>query len=141
VAKKGSGRIMAIDYGDARTGVAVSDGSQTLTGDAWVIESRRIAEVAQTVIDESTKRGVSCIVVGYPKNMDGSIGPRAEKSEQFADLLRSISDIKVVLWDERMTTLSAHRVLTDVGKFGKKRKKTIDAVAASMILESYLKSL
>ena len=141
VSKKESGRIMAIDYGDARTGVAVSDESKTLTGDAWVIESRHATEVAQIIIDESAKRSVSCIVVGYPKNMDGSIGPRAEKSEQFVDLLRSMSDIEVVLWDERMTTLSAHRVLTDVGKFGKKRKKTIDAVAASMILESYLGSL
>ena len=147
-------RIMAVDYGDARTGVAVSDESATLSGDAWVINSRCENETAQLLTDEVKKRGVSYIVVGHPKNMDGSIGPRAEKSERFAELLSSLCavdigngngsvshDIKVVLWDERMTTMSAHRVLNDVGKFGKKRKKTIDAVAASMILESYLDHL
>ena len=131
-------RIMAVDYGDARTGIAVSDESGTLTGDAWVVHSKRENEVAQVIIEEATKRKVSRIVVGYPKNMDGSIGPRAEKSERFTELLRSLCDIEIVLWDERMTTISAARVLTDVGKFGKKRKKTIDAVAASLILESYL---
>jgi len=129
---------MAVDYGDARTGIAVSDESGTLTGDAWVVHSKRENEVAQVIIEEATKRKVSRIVVGYPKNMDGSIGPRAEKSERFTELLRSLCDIEIVLWDERMTTISAARVLTDVGKFGKKRKKTIDAVAASLILESYL---
>jgi len=133
---------MAIDYGDARTGVAVSDESQTLVGDAWVIQSRRMEEVAQSIVVEAATRGVSRIVVGYPKNMDGSIGPRAEKSEKFAELLSSLCDsVEVVLWDERMTTMSAQRVLTEVGKFGNKRKKTIDAVAASLILESYLGSL
>jgi len=132
---------MAIDYGDARTGVAVSDESRTLTGDAWVIHSKRDTEVAQAVIDEAAARGVSRIVVGYPKNMDGSIGPRAEKSERFVELLRSINEIEVVLWDERLTTKSAQQLLTNAGKFGKKRKKSIDAVAASLILESYLGSL
>lgn len=139
-ARQGS-RIMAIDYGDARTGVAVSDVSLTLVGDTWVIQSKRIAEVAQLIVDEAASRDVLRIVVGYPKNMDGSIGSRAEKSEQLAELLRSLCDVDIILWDERMTTLSAQRVLTDVGKFGKKRKNTIDAVAASLILESYLGSL
>ena len=134
-------RIMAIDYGDARTGVAVSDESLTLTGDAWVVQSRRMADVAQAIIDEAAARSVSRIIVGYPKNMDGSIGPRAEKSEQLTELLRSLCDVEILLWDERMTTISAQRVLTDVGKYGKKRKKTIDAVAASLILDSYLGSL
>jgi len=134
-------RIMAVDYGDARTGVAVSDVSLTLTGDAWVVQSKRAADVAKTITDEAAARGVSRIIVGHPKNMDGSIGPRAEKSEKFAELLRSLCDVDVLLWDERMTTLSAQRVLTDVGTFGKKRKNTIDAVAASLILESYLGTL
>ena len=131
-------RIMAIDYGDARTGVAVSDESATLTGEAWVLHSKKENEIAQIIADEAKKRSVSQIVVGYPKNMDGTIGPRAEKSEHFAELLRSLCDIKVTLWDERMTTISAHRILDDAGKYGKKRKKTIDAVAASLILENYL---
>ena len=141
VVNKESYRIMAIDYGDARTGVAVSDESRTLTGDAWVIQNKRMTEVAQAIVDETTARGVSRIVIGFPKNMDGTTGPRAEKSSHLAELLSSLCDAEIVLWDERMTTISAQRVLTDVGKFGKKRKKTIDAVAASLILESYLGSL
>ena len=131
-------RIMAVDYGDTRTGVAVSDESATLTGDAWVVQSKRVNDVAQSVVGEAAARGVKRIVVGHPKNMDGSVGQRAEKSERFAELLRSLCDIEVVLWDERLTTMSAHRVLSDVGKFGKKRKKTVDAVAASLILEGYM---
>jgi putative Holliday junction resolvase len=105
------------------------------------VQSKRADDVAQSVIGEAAARGVKRIVVGYPKNMDGSIGQRAEKSERFAELLRSLCDIEVVLWDERLTTKSAHHVLTDVGKFGKKRKKTVDAVAASLILEGYLGSI
>jgi len=132
---------MAIDYGDARTGVAVSDTSLTLVGDAWVVHSKKMEEVAQAIVTEAVKRGVTRIVVGYPKNMDGTTGPRAEKSEHLVGLLRELSEIEAVLWDERMTTVSAGRVLTDAGKFGKKRKNTIDAVAAALILESYLGSL
>jgi len=134
----GSMRIMAIDYGDARTGVAVSDDSLTLAGDAWVIKSNSVKMVAQTIAEEAKKRNISRIIIGYPKNMDGTIGPRALKSEVLAERLQSICDIEVDLWDERMTTISAHRILTEAGKFGKKRKKTIDAVAASLILENYL---
>ena len=131
-------RIMAVDYGDARTGVAVSDESLTLTGDAWVVPSKGMKETARTVVDEAIKRNVSRIVVGHPKNMNGSIGPRAEKSEQFTELLRSLCDLEILLWDERLTTVSANRILTESGKFGKKRKNKIDAVAASLILEDYL---
>ena len=134
-------RIMAVDYGDARTGIAVSDESRTLTGNAWVVQNKRADGVAQSIVDEAVARGVKRIVVGHPKNMDGSVGQRAEKCERFAELLRTLCDIEVVLWDERLTTMSAHRVLNDVGKFGKKRKKTVDAVAASLILEGYLGSL
>jgi len=145
-------RIMAIDYGDARTGVAVSDETLTLAGDAWVVHSKSDKEKAQAIIDEAIKRNVSCIVVGYPKNMNGTVGPRAEKSGRFAELLRSLCgcayeekgaafNIEIKLWDERMTTVSATRILNDAGKFGKNRKKAIDAVAASLILESYIGSI
>jgi len=134
---------MAIDYGDARTGVAVSDTSKTLAGEAWVINCKNENETARILAVEVKKRGVSCIVVGYPKNMNGTVGPRAEKSEHFSEKLRILAQqdndsLEVVLWDERMTTISAHRVLDEAGKYGKKRKKAIDAVAASLILESYL---
>jgi len=131
-------RVVAVDYGDARTGIAVSDESATLAGEAWVIQEKDLGAVARSIAAEAVSRNAGIIVVGYPKNMNGSVGPRAEKSESLAELLRSQCDIEVVLWDERLTTMSAHRILTDTGRHGKKRKKTIDAVAASLILESYL---
>jgi len=134
-------RIMAIDYGDVRTGIAVSDETATLTGEAWVIREKNHLTVARSIADEAAARSVSAIVVGYPKNMDGSIGPRAEKSERLVESLRGLCDIEVVLWDERLTTMSAHQILTDTGRHGKARKNTIDAVAASLILEGYLQSL
>ena len=132
-------RIMAVDFGDARTGVAVSDLLGTLAGEAWVIHEWNMERVAQTLADEAVARDVGTVVVGYPKNMNGTIGPRAEKSENLKQLIETKCDIEVLLWDERMTTMSAHRILSDTGKRGKKRKQTIDAVAASLILESYLR--
>ena len=134
-------RIMAIDYGDVRTGVAISDESASIAGEAWVIREKIQEEAAQVIADEAVARGVGTIVVGYPRNMNGTAGPRAQKSEQLAEYLRGLCSTEVVLWDERMTTMSAHRILSDTGRRGKKRKNTIDAVAASLILESYLQSL
>lgn len=134
-------RIMAIDYGDARTGVAISDAAGILAGDAWVIESWSADSVCEEICRAASERGVERLVLGYPKNMDGSRGPRAEKSEAFAEVLREKSGLEVVLWDERRTTVDAHRILSEVGKRGKKRKKTVDAVAATLILEGYLGSL
>jgi len=131
-------RIMAVDYGDARTGVAVSDLSGTLAGEAWVIHERNIEKVAKSIACEALARDAKKIVVGYPKNMNGSIGPRAEKSRKLKELIEANCDIEVLLWDERMTTMDAHRILSDTGRHGKKRKEKVDAVAASLILESYL---
>ena len=133
-------RIMAVDFGDARTGIAVSDVFGTIAGDAWVLHEKNMSEAARKISAEAVSRGVGIIIVGYPKNMNGSIGPRAEKSEQLAESLRGQCNIEVVLWDERMTTISANRILADTGNYGKKRKKTVDAVAAALILESYIKS-
>jgi len=131
-------RIMAVDYGDVRTGIAVSDESAKLAGEAWVLTERDAITAARTIAGEAVSRGVVMIVVGHPINMDGSTGPRAEKSERLAEAVRGLCDVEVVLWDERMTTVSANRILTETGRFGKKRKKTVDAVAASLILDSYL---
>lgn len=131
-------RVMAIDYGDTRTGVALSDLSGTLVGETFVIKSysqeRTVELVCEAILDICPE----IIVVGYPKNMNGTIGPRAEKSAMFAEALREKTDVPVVLRDERLTTVDAHRILSDVGKRGKKRKETVDAVAASLILENYL---
>jgi putative Holliday junction resolvase len=134
-------RIMAVDFGDRRTGVAVSDLSGTLAGDTFVISDWQHERVAEKIAEEAQKRGVSRLVLGYPKNMDGSYGPRAEKSAAFAALLRERHGLDVVLWDERLTTVDAHRVLSEVNVRGKKRKGTVDAVAAALILESYLASI
>jgi len=132
-------KVMAVDYGDARTGIAVSDESASLAGEVWVIQEKDQEAVARIVASGAVSRNAKLIVVGFPRNMNGSVGPRAEKSKLLAEMLRSQCDIEVVLWDERMTTMSAHRILTDTGRFGKKRKKSVDAVAASLILESYLR--
>ena len=132
---------MAIDYGDARTGIAISDASASIVGDVRVIKETTLSSVASAISEEAKQRDVTTIVVGHPVNMNGSIGPRAEKSGQLAELIREKVNVSVVLWDERMTTMSASRILSDTGKYGKKRKNIIDAVAASLILESYLRSL
>lgn len=136
-------RIMAVDYGDSRTGVAVSDESASLVGEAWVISEKNLKTVAETIAKEAFARSVGVVAVGYPKNMNGTVGPRAQLSERLADELRACfllnsSDVEVVLWDERMTTISAHRILSVTGRHGKKRKESVDAVAASLILDNYL---
>jgi len=129
---------MAVDYGDARTGLAVSDETASITGDAWVIHNNNEHGISSMIVSEAVTRNVGKIIIGHPKNMNGTVGPRAEKSERLAGLVRALCDIEVLLWDERMTTISAHQVLTETGRFGKKRKKKVDAVAASLILENYL---
>lgn len=131
-------RIMAIDYGDAHTGIAISDPTGFLTGTTTTINSRK----AETVLSELAKLveqyGVDELVMGFPRNMDGTEGPRAQLYRDFAVQVEEITGISVVLWDERRTTIDAHRILMEAGKNAKKRKKTVDAVAASLILEGYL---
>jgi len=132
---------MAIDYGDTRTGIAISDATGTLAGETLVIKSyneeRTLEQVCAVIADKKP----AAIVVGYPKNMNGTIGPRAEKSGKFADALRERTGLPVILRDERLTTVDAHRILTETGRHGKKRKETVDAVAASLILENYLSEI
>ena len=131
-------KIMAIDYGDAHTGVALSDPTGFLAGSATTIHSRKeevvLAELARMVRENQ----VDELVMGFPRNMDGTEGPRAELYRAFAGKVEEATGLKVVLWDERRTTVDAHRILFEAGKNAKKRKKTVDAVAASLILEGYL---
>ena len=131
-------RIMAIDYGDAHTGIAISDPTGFLAGFTTTIDAYRPEVVAERVAALAKAHGVEELVLGYPKNMDGSLGPRAEKAEAMAELLKAATSLPVVLWDERRTTIDAHQILFNSGKNAKKRKKTVDAVAASLILEGYL---
>ena len=134
-------RIMAIDYGDARTGLAVSDPTGIIVGDAWTMEEWNAERAAGRIADEAKKRSVERLVLGLPKNMDGSEGPRAEKSRTFKTLLESVTGLPVTLWDERRSSVEAHAILHAVGKKEKTHRKTVDAVAASLMLEGYLGSL
>ena len=134
-------RIMAIDYGDARTGVAVSDALGMIAGETFVITEWNAEALAKSIAEEAKKRGVGTIVLGLPKNMDGSEGPRAEKARALRKLLSENGAPNVVMWDERRTTIDAHRILRDNGKKEKKHKSTVDAVAAALILEGYLGTL
>ena len=131
-------RIMAIDYGDAHTGVAVSDPTGLLAGFTTTITAYRPEAVAEQLAVLAREHSAEELVLGHPLNMDGSRGPRAEKAEAMAELLRTVTGLPVVLWDERRTTIDAHQILFNAGKNAKKRKKMVDAVAASLILEGYL---
>ena len=131
-------KIMAIDYGDAHTGIAISDFTGTLAGFTTVIHSRKEAVVIGEIQRLIAEHGVTELVLGYPKNMDGTLGPRAEKCAALAETLRETTSLPVTLWDERRSTVEAHNILFENGKNAKKRKKIVDAVAASLMLEGYL---
>ena len=131
-------KIMAIDYGDAHTGIAISDYTETLAGYSDTLHSRRQEEVLSGIQRLIAEHGVQLLVLGYPRNMDGTEGPRAEKCAAFGALLRQATGLEVILWDERRTTVEAHGILHASGKRMKQHKKTVDAVAATLILEGYL---
>ena len=133
-------RIMGIDYGDARTGVAMSDLLCSIVGSTAVVPSRNAEKAIADIVRMAKENEVGQIVVGLPRNMDGSEGPRAELCRQFADKLREATGLEVIMWDERRTTVEAHNILSQHNYHGQKRKNTVDAVAASLILEGYLNS-
>ena len=134
-------RIMAIDYGDARIGLAVSDPTGLICGEAWTMQEWNMERAASRICDEAKARGVEHLVLGLPRNMDGSEGPRAELSRKFAALLEETGGIPVTLWDERRSSIEAHAILHTVGKKERSHRRMVDAVAASLILEGYLGSL
>ena len=131
-------RIMGIDYGDARTGVAVSDLLCSIVGSTCVIPSRNTDKAIADIVRMVKEQDVGQIVLGLPRNMDGSEGPRAELCRAFGQRLKEATGLEVVMWDERRTTVEAHNILSEHNYHGKKRKNTVDAVAASLILEGYL---
>lgn len=134
-------RIMGIDYGDARTGVAMSDLLCTLVGSTAVVPSRNTEKAIADIVRMAKENEVGRIVVGLPRNMDGSEGARAELCRQFGQMLHQATGLEVVMWDERRTTVEAHNILSQHNYHGQKRKNTVDAVAASLILEGYLNSI
>ena len=131
-------RIMAIDYGDARTGIAISDATGLLAGHTAVIQSRRPEVVAEEIARLVRVHGVEELVLGFPRNMDGTEGPRAERDRAFAEQVAGAAGLTPVLWDERRTTIEAHAILHAGGKKMKSHRKNVDAVAAALILEGYL---
>ena len=131
-------RIMAIDYGDARIGLAVSDLTGTICGDALTLNEWNMERASKTIAREAVERDVGTLVLGLPKNMDGTEGPRAEKSRQFKALLEADSGLPVVFWDERRSSIEAHAILHANGRKEKQHRKNVDAVAASLMLEGYL---
>ena len=131
-------KIMGLDYGDARTGVAISDLLCTLVGSTTVLPSRNEEKLLLDIVRLAKENGVGTIVVGLPRNMDGTEGPRAETCRAFAEKVKAATGVDVEMWDERRTTVEAHQILSDHNYHGKKRKNTVDAVAASLILEGYL---
>lgn len=131
-------KIMAVDFGDARTGLAVCDRTEFLASPVGVIHEKELYQTVNKVAAAVTEFDVKEVVVGYPVNMNGTVGERAKKCELFADMLNQIIDVPVRLWDERSTTVSAHNYLNETNTRGQKRKNVVDEVAAVIILENYL---
>lgn len=131
-------RVMAIDYGDAHTGVALSDPTGFLVGTTTTINSWRQEVVVDELVKLIGEHRPEEVVLGFPKNMDGTDGRKADRYRELAARLEETTGMKVILWDERRTTIDAHHILFNQGKDGRKRKKIVDAVAASLILENYL---
>lgn len=131
-------KILAVDLGDARTGLACCDRTETLASPIGVIHDRNMESVARKVAAAVAEYDVKEVVVGYPKNMNNTIGERADKCAAFAESLGALVEVPVKLWDERGTTVAAHGYLNTTDTRGKKRKEVVDAVAATIILESYM---
>lgn len=131
-------KILGVDYGDMRTGLALSDLTATLASAAGCIKCNNFKKTAEQVSDFAKSHGVSLIVLGHPVNMDGTLGFRSEKIKDFAKEVEGISGIKVVLEDERLSTANAHTILNITDTRGAKRKRVIDEVSACLILQSYL---
>lgn len=130
--------ILSVDYGDRRTGIAVCDKLEMLASPVCVLNEWNAEALAQKVVDIATEKRAEIIVIGLPRNMDGSKGFRAEACEELGRLVKERTDITVDFWDERLTTVSAHRILSDNNVRGKKRKSVVDAVAAEIILQDYI---
>ncbi|MDO4271343.1 MAG: Holliday junction resolvase RuvX [Eubacteriales bacterium] len=131
-------RILGIDYGDARTGLSVSDPTGFLAGSPSVISEWNREKLVDKLVSFIEKEKIEEIVLGHPKNMDGTVGERARKCEELAAELEERTGVPVVLWDERRTTVAAHDILHQAGKKSKQHRKNVDAVAATLILQGYL---
>ena len=132
--------ILSVDYGDKRTGIAVCDKLEMLASPVCVITEWNKEVLAQKIVDIANEKKAEQIVIGLPKNMDGSKGFRADACEELGEIIKNITSTPVTFWDERLTTVSAHRILSDNNVRGKKRKNVVDAVAADIILQDFIDS-
>lgn len=132
--------ILAVDYGYERTGLAVCDKTETLASPIGTIKESYMPKVARRIFEVAEERKAELVVIGLPKNMDGMEGEHAEKSRELAMMLSNDYGISTELWDERLTTVLAYRLLDESQTFGKKRKSAVDTVSATVILEDYLKN-
>ena len=133
-------RILGVDFGDTRTGLAISDTLGMLAGGIGYVESTWMVKTSQLVAEKAKEHGAAKIVVGLPVNMNGTHGPRAEKAKEFAELLKADSGLPVELFDERCSTMAAHQILNFTDTRGKKRKAAVDTLSAQIILQNYLDS-
>lgn len=139
--KETKGKILAVDFGDVRTGLAISDPSRFLASGIGFISPGGIEKTADEVSKIATEQGVSAIIVGLPKNMDGTEGSRAERCKKFARMVEERCSIPTAMFDERMTTMTASRYLNETNTKGSKRKKVIDTLSAQIILQNCLDRL
>lgn len=132
------GKYLGVDYGDKRTGLAECDVSGLIAGGIGTISEGGMRKTAVRVAEEAAKRSCKKIIIGFPKNMDGSEGPRADVIKAFGAILSELTDIPIDYYDERMTTMVAYRFLGETGTYGKKRKETVDTLSAQIILQNYI---
>lgn len=132
--------ILGIDFGDSRTGFASSDALGLIASTVETFKEKNMKKVALRAVELATELGAEKIVLGYPKNMNGTVGDRGKKSKKLANEIKSLMDIPVILWDERLTTVSAHNLMNETNVRGEKRKDSVDKIAAAFILQSYLDS-
>ena len=132
--------ILSVDYGDKRTGIAVCDKLEMLASPVCVITEWNKEVLAQKIVDVACEKKAELIVIGLPKNMDGSKGFRADACEELGQVIKNKTEIPITFWDERLTTVSAHRILSENNVRGKKRKNVVDVVAADIILQDFIDS-
>lgn len=133
-------KILGVDFGDTRTGLAVSDALGMLANGIGYVNSTWMPKTAELVAEKAKELGVAKIVVGLPVNMNGTIGPRAEHAKEFAALLGEATGLPIIMFDERCSTMAAHQILNFTDTRGKKRKAAVDTLSAQIILQNYLDS-
>lgn len=130
--------VLGVDFGDSRTGYAISDSLELMAHTLEVFHEKNFNKVAEHTATIVAEKNIDTIVLGFPKNMNGTIGDRGKKSQRMAKTLKKLTGKPVILWDERLTTVSAHNLMNETNVRGQKRKDTVDQVAAAFILQSYL---